>query len=498
MSLFRFRHSTFLPYYYKVYSNMKAFVKMVDKAVHAPTFEERMAFALDAVNFAEFHPTGYYASPEIEGVFLEAAATLPEVKCNPIKNTVLHVMTQAYTSGGHTRVVQRWMDLSKTNEKHDVVLLNQEKEKVPGWLEVTALKHKGSVIRIDESDILKRAAKLRELAAKYEHIILHVHMDDPTAIIAFGVESFTTPVIFFNHADHMFWLGVSVSDVVADLRFDNISYTHRNVRESYILGIPCAPKGSTDKVDKAAIRKELGISENDFVIITTGTAFKYTRLGRNSLCMQFIDIVNNGENISCYAIGPDKNCDPWQKAIDVTNGKVHPLGIIKDKALYQKYLSSADLYVGSYPYPSYTATLEAVQCGMPYLQLLVTPHQDFDLRIVPTVNISRCTCHSTGDLVQRALEVIRDKQEYKEMQNTSVRWAEEYANSEQWQKRLYEMYEECPKVHTVYSFTIKRGKHVQIDDNDCMIGLLHDKENFEFKNRFMRRLAHCWMRMKGV
>ena len=477
---------------------MKTFEQLVQKAVVAPTLEERMTLALDAAKFAEFHPTGYYASPKIEGIFLEAAATLPDVKCAPQKNTVLHVMTQAYTSGGHTRVVQRWMDLSKTNEKHDVVLLNQEKEEVPGWLEVTALKHKGSVIRIDESDILKRAAKLRELAAKYEHIILHIHMDDPTAIIALGVESFTTPVIFFNHADHMFWLGVSIADVVADMRFDHISYIHRNVRKSYVLGIPCSDKKAMDKVDKTAIRQELGIPEKDFVIITTGTAFKYTRLGSNSLCMQFIDIVNNGGNVSCYAIGPDKNCDPWQKATDATNGKIRPLGIIKDKALYQKYLSSADLYMGSYPYPSYTATIEAVQCGMPYLQLLVTPHQDFDLRITPTVDIARCTCHTTVDLVKMALNVIRNKQEYEKTLNTSIRWVEEYANSEQWQKRLYEMYEECPKVHTVYSFTIKRGKHVQIDDNDCMIGLLHDKENFEFKNRFMRRLAHGWMRMKGV
>lgn len=477
---------------------MKTFERMVQEAVNAPTLTEQMALALEAVRFAKFHPTGYYASSKIEGIFLEAAATLPNVECVQEKGTMLHVMTQAYTSGGHTRVVQRWMDLSKPDEKHDVVLLNQEKEEVPIWIEETALKHKGSVIHIDESNILKRAVKLRKLAANYERIILHIHMDDPTAIIAFGDESFTVPVIFFNHADHMFWLGVSISDIVADLRFDNISYTHRNVRKSYILGIPCSTSKLINVTDKTVIRQELGIPQDDFVIISTGSAFKYTRLGRNSLPIQLIDIVNNETDVSCYVIGPDKSSDYWQKAFEATRGKIHPLGIIKNNELYLKYLLSADLYIGSYPYPSYTATLEAVQCNMPYLQLLVTRHQNFDLRISPTIDVSRCTCHSTEKLVKRVLEVIRNKNEYVELLGISMQWAEDYSNKEQWQQRLCEMYDKCPKTHSIYSFSIERGKHVCIDDNDCMIGLLHDKENFEFKNRFLRRLAHGWMRMKGV
>ena len=498
MGLYQIRHSLFWPYYNKVYRRLRVFEDATNKALATEKIEARIRLAGIAAQRAIYQATGYYASPDLEKIYLEIAATLPDVKCSPVDDSVLHVMTQAYESGGHTRVVQRWIDLSKKDEKHDVVVLNEEQYEIPKWLYNTVLTRNGHVIRFDEKDILKRAIRLRELAANYERIILHVHMDDPTALIAFGVESFTTPIIYFNHADHLFWLGVSIADVVADLRCDHISYSRRNVSKSYTLGIPCAPMKEKTSTDKNAIRRELGIPENDFVLITTGMPIKYRHVGDNCLCKQFVEIVKKEKDVSCYAIGPDFDTEYWQWANDVSNGKIHPLGVIHDKTLYQKYLLAADLYVGSYPYPGYTSTMDAVQYGLPFVQLLMYNRYNGFLEISPDDKPSSCLCYTTKELINRVIALKRDKTEYDNALLTSQKWAHNYVSQEQWQMRLYDMYSQCPKQHHIHPFEIIRGKHVIIDDDVCLLGLLYEKEKFDIHNPLMRKLANAWLRIKGL
>ena len=49
-------------------------------------------------------------------------------------------------------------------------------------------------------------------------IILHIHCEDVIPVLAFADESGLPPVLFLNHADHLFWLGTSVADLVLNLR----------------------------------------------------------------------------------------------------------------------------------------------------------------------------------------------------------------------------------------------------------------------------------------
>lgn len=498
MTLIDFKNSNLIPYAQKVYRRMKVFERFVKDAQSATLLDEKLDLAQKAVSFAVYRPTGYYASPELEQIYLGIAASLPDVKCTPTKNTVLHVMTQAYKSGGHTRVVQRWIDMSKDDEKHDIIILNQKDYEVPQWLEDSAVGHNGSILCINEEDLLKRASILRQYAAKYERIILHVHMDDPTALIAFGVTSFTTPIIFFNHADHLFWLGVSIADMVAELRYDHISYSRRNVNRSYVLGIPCTSSVVKNDVDKKSIRRELGISDVDFVLVTTGSEIKYAPIGAYSLCNQLVEIVKRDPNVLCFAIGPSLSAEDWKWAYEETNGRIQPLGEIKDKELYQKYLNTGDLYIGSYPFISYTATMDAVQYGMPFVQRLMNKHQSHFLVLDPNIDQTLNLCHSGKELVNRVLMLKQKKSDYESLSQSSLIWLESYSNREKWRKRLYDMYEQCPETHSIHPFRIERGKQVRIDDDVCLNGLMYEKNMFEIQNPFMQSIANAWLRMRGV
>ena len=468
---------------------MKTFERMVDVAVQGETLSNRMAKAAEAVTFALYHATGYYASPAIERIYLEAAATIPDVACKPVKGTVLHVMTKAYASGGHTRVVQRWMELSKAGERHSVVFLKQENEPVPAWLNEAAKGHGGELIMFNETDDIICALRLRQLAAKYERIVLHVHMNDPIALIAFGVESFTTPIIYFNHADHLFWLGVSVADIVADLRYDNFSYKRRDVRQSYVLGIPCDPFVDNRFADRLSTRRELRMPENGQVIVTTGSEYKYQPIGSNCLCKQLIEIVKKNDNVTCYAIGPSIESREWKWANEVTMGKIQPLGVVTNKDLYRKYLQAADLYIGSYPYGGYTSMMDAVQCGLPFIQLIMTRQQKSILCLRPDIDQSRCLCYSTNELVNKTLSVLSGKKEYEELLASSLEWVNDYADQARWQKRLYDMYNICASKHTIHKFECIRGKQVFIDDEHCLMQLMHTKNDMESQRKMLRRMA---------
>ena len=477
---------------------MKTFEKKVCEVQHATSLDERMKLAIAAVEYAVYHPTGYYASPEIEGVFLEAAQLIPEVKCSPQKGTILHVLTQSYASGGHSRVVQRWIDMSDSKEGHSIVLLNQKNEIEPEWLKAAVDRHNGKMIRFEEPNIMKRAAKLRQLAADFERVILHTHMDDPTALIAFGVESFTTPILLFNHADHLFWLGVSISDMVADMHYDHISYTRRNVARSYTLGIPCAPSEFAQMDKKEELRKELGIDADAFVLLSVGNDHKYAKLGSKGLCSMIEKVVQQNAKVLCYAIGPDMSNNDWRKGYEETKGKIKPLGVIGDKERYRMYLQAADLYLGSFPFPGYTAMMDAVQCGLPYLQLMVSRQQQSILLLEPNIDQSKCICYSENELVTSIKAVMNDKQNYNSLYDECSLWAEGYSNQDRWKNRLYDMYTVCPTKHVIYKFDIKRGDQAFIEDADVLLGFLYSKTEIEPKSKMLRRLFHMYLRIKGV
>lgn len=489
----KWRNSNYLPYYYKINKYRKVLESKIEKIKKTSIFEEKLSLAEDAANYATYFPTGYYASSEIEEVFLEAAKQLPKVECTPEKKTILHVLTQAYTTGGHSRVVERWINSSPADEKHSVILLNQADVEWFLWLKKAANNHNGEFVVLEPADILTRAYKLRQLASQYEKIILHTHMEDGTAIIAFGLPSFTNPVILFNHADHLFWLGVSIADVVADIRHNNISAIYRgaSVRARF-LGIP--PEAVSDnllsmkKNSKTSIREMLNIPQDAFMIVSTASAHKYSRFGRLHISRLLSSINRKHQNVYTYLIGPSmQDDDEWKRVYDQSEQRVIPLGNISDKVLYYKYLLSADLYIGSFPTGSFTAMMDGVQMGLPCIQLALIKQEDSTSALDTKEKESLCWCYSEHEFIYRVGEAINDQVFYQRLLNDSQRWLKEYADTQGWSERKNHIYELATN-HRVHPFKER------VVLNDMFVqNLFFVSGNRDFSNNLFRRLAHMWL-----
>ena len=236
--------------YRKAYSavlrDKKRFEWMLRGIENEQSLERKVQLAKVAASFAVHNNPGYFSSTVLEETFIEYAQQHDITSYNITyqKNSFLHVMTQAYVTGGHTRVVERWIDVSPETQIHSVIILNQKDVTVPKRLEEVIKNKNGTLTLFDKklSD-LNRALKLREIGLHYQYIILHVHMDDPTALIAFGTEKFTRPIIYYNHADHLFSLGGSIADKFADLRtITSITRTRKLIKEPYMLGVPMENK----------------------------------------------------------------------------------------------------------------------------------------------------------------------------------------------------------------------------------------------------------------
>lgn len=134
--------------------------------------------------------------------------------------------------------MERWIENASNSQIHSVCIIKPNGSDL-SLLEQNVKDKKGEFITFDDALTLKeRALKLRLLAMSYEYVILHTHMDDATANVAFGTEDFTRPVLFYNHASHLFWIGKAVSDLHLDLMENDEITKKRKIYNTYFLGIP--------------------------------------------------------------------------------------------------------------------------------------------------------------------------------------------------------------------------------------------------------------------
>lgn len=493
--IYRLRNSVFWPFFWNIRKEQKKFERMLWDVAHCQNLNEKLLKAEECAYYAAYHPSGYYSSEVLENVYLEAAKELPSVVCRPIQNTVLHVMTAAYPSGGHTRVVERWINHSNPDEKHSIVVLSQDEEIIPEWIKCAPRNHGGEFIEFGKMNIMTRAEKLRILAAGYEKIVLHTHMHDGTAIIAFGVESFTNPVILFNHADHVFWLGVSVADIVADFQYGDFSTKRRLATKSFFLGIPPSLSIDLPKItySKENLREEMGIPQDDFVVVSTGTEYKFHPLQSISFIDESLKMAQDG--IRVYVIGP-QSTERWKTVQHKSNGRVKALGPIYDKSVYYGYLLAADLYVGSFPFMGGTAMLDAVECGLPFVQFIIGSQESENNGIDSNRDTSPCWVRSISSLHETIKSAKSDEIIKKNLYENAKKWSDEYGNVFAWQSRLHQLYDSCPKKHSIHPFVNEKGKSIVIDDTVAFCAMQLCYNSIRIKNIIGRKIAYYWIKYK--
>lgn len=463
-------------YFSKIKINQENFEKMLDFIKKPNDFNEKIEIAQNALFYATYTNTGYFTSSVLENFFIEYANLIDienyDIEYKP--NSFLHVLTQGYNVGGHTRVVERWIDNAPSNQAHSVVLLNPNNEKLDELERIIKNKN-GKYIEFETNLSLKeRALKLRKLALEYKYIILHTHMEDPSATVAFGTEKFTRPVLFYNHSSHTFWIGKGVSDVHLDLLLDDeITTIKRDIKDKFFIGIPMK-NINFKNVNKLELRKKLNLPLDKKIIISAGSCFKYRPICNDNFIENVKEIIDKDTYV--YVIGVDESDKIWSNAHKESKGHIIPLGYIDFEKGYMDYIGSADLYLDSFPCGGYTAIIDAISLGVPSLTLkTVLPQLDY-------ISNTTAFCENVNELVCKAKKILNNK-EYATLLIQDVRESLiKNLSKEAWNKKIDELLKIVPQKHKVKHFFNETDYH-EIDDLAVMCNFL---ANINFKKEKTR------------
>jgi hypothetical protein len=367
----------------QLFQNKKLFEKAVSRAQIAlknSKLNSTIAWAQIGAEFAlQKHP-GFYSSATLESLLIEVANRLHEqreardiyqkipsaraTKTN--KKHILHVLTEGFGYGGHTRLVTAWIKNTSSTCASSVVTTSQQVP-LPDDLASSIAASGGKYLSLAgfSSNLLSRSFLLRQLSRNWaDVVVLHIHPSDAIPIVAFGVAEGPT-VIFLNHADHAFWLGASVADVVANLRpsGQKITLNRRSVKISKILPLPLLKANPAS--DYEVIRKQLSITKEKVVLLTVGAAFKYTPFGGYDFVSVMEKVLKRNPNVVLFAIGPRQN-RRWAEASARVDGRIKTIGVI-DWSKLQAFYACADIYVEGFPVGGLTAMLEAGVRGIPII-----------------------------------------------------------------------------------------------------------------------------------
>lgn len=332
------------------------------------------------------HP-GRFALPAVERILREAPDLLGRGAAagmaRAVQGRTLHVLTEAYEVGGHTKLVQRWIELMD-DDRHAVALVRQRNPMdaawlVPGGREVPLLDLMGAGIR-DRRD---RAGHLVDLFRAARRVVLHIHPDDAVSVAA----AYRTPgadIRFLNHADHVAWLGAGLPATWLNLRHGGtrLAAERRGIDAGACDVVPI-PITAPQALDRAEARRRLGLGEGDVLMLTVASGYKYNAIEGRSL-MPALDRALRRRNLRLMAIGPDAGHPLFAELAERHPGQVQALGPIPGPDLHR---AAADLYLDSHPFCSPTSMLESAALGTPVLALQPEPAE---------MGILYCECPGLG------------------------------------------------------------------------------------------------------
>eukprot|EP01041_Mallomonas_annulata_P005423 gene5423-10865_t len=270
---------------------------------------------------------------------------------------ILHVGTEFYSTGGHTRVLLSFADFL-SNRIHGLFVTKDGD--IPDMM--FKVINKNHTVQCDEYNI-NCARRLRLLAMKYDLIILHVHMNDVIPVIAFGQGYNGPPVILFDHADHLPWVGTSILHarlVFRKAAFRLSAARGLDVSRTLLMPLPASPFHSIT-LHKSVCRKALGFKSNQVVMLAMSNIYKFHP--NSTLFLEpIMEILKSNSNAYLAGVGAPPN---WKKYLEQNhiNKNQYIITDFLEGVWAAMYHVAADIHLDSFPFSSITSMLESILDG---------------------------------------------------------------------------------------------------------------------------------------
>jgi hypothetical protein len=360
--------------YSLILQNAKVFhglVAQAQKCVRKHQYDMAAIYCSMAASYASGRTCGLFVSLELERVLLEVGQKTIHGGIHHRRSTsqnnpqkILHVATHMKSIGGHSRMLWRWIQ-QDSQRSHSLVLTRQSPDKVPQLLEDAVNRSKGEIYILNESfnSFISWAKRLREISTSADLVVLHTHNYDVIPILAFSSREGTPPIVFLDHADHLFWLGASIADVVASLRESGscLAQKRRHIKANRNVMLPVILEPIHRVLSRSEAKQQLGICDDQVLLLSIARSLKYRTINGMTFADAHVSILQQFENAILVVIGPGEQQD-WVPAIQQTQGRIRVLAETEHTSLFYQ---AADIYVDSFPFVSNTSLLEAGSYGVP-------------------------------------------------------------------------------------------------------------------------------------
>lgn len=321
-----------------------------------PVGEHAHALAQWMASFLVGNPCGIYRCDDLEEALLPAAQDWPSLRSRVVhKVGTLHLLSEPYRHGGHTRVVRHL--LAHASGDHNVLLTRSEQSaEAHAWLGVDATRVRSMKGHADCDD---RTRALAVEIAAYSEVMLYLHPDDVVGGVAVRLARELNPnmrVGFFNHADHAFSVGIGSADCVFEI--STYGWQLRRARGiegcASFVGIPIA-------VSRPALESKVA-DEGRASVFLAGTAYKFKPLGDPTLLDALAKLMSSNPGLSVDFAGPGGD-EPWWKGLRARFGDRLRFHGLLGHDRYKALLDASAIYVDSYPKTGGTAFPEALMAG---------------------------------------------------------------------------------------------------------------------------------------
>ncbi len=376
------------------------FLNYVLKQIINHPFDEKMTtfFAVFAAN----NPSGCYFWKDFEKYLVDVSNKLPvprEKNQQTDKNLI--IMSEAYETGGHTRIVEKIIQNS-ADRSHDLYMTRAKE--VPEHLSNICKARDSKIILSTGKDLLDKAVHLRTIGCGYRKIVLFTHPEDFLPILAFGYQSHNKPIALYNHAEHRTWFCASITDEVWDLSIGSSNNTVKlRDSKSKILGIPVEKKSRNNEVNQK-LRKMLKIPLGANVFLSTGADYKFLPYGTLDMRVVVNDILEKLDNSFFVLIGIGKrSLYLWKALLSKFQQRLIILSSIPYESFRDHY-NIADVYIDSIPVGGFTAILEAASLDTPVIYL--------KSKFCYPSCLEHCAFLDLNSLSLAAVEIIKDNYKY--------------------------------------------------------------------------------------